>query len=132
MITGLRLIRFSENGILITASTGFGRRERMRRMYQSRLMNEHTDMLVEAILKLETREECYRLLEDLMTIREVEDLSQRMQVARLLTEKVTYTEITQKTGASSATIGRVNRALTYGADGYKLILRKLSCEEENK
>ena len=101
-------------------------------MYQSRLMNEHTDMLVEALLKLETREECYRLLEDLLTIREVEDLSQRMQVARLLTEKVTYTEITQKTGASSATIGRVNRALIYGADGYKMILKKLSDKEENK
>lgn len=101
-------------------------------MYQSRLMNEHTDMLVEALLKLETREECYRLLEDLLTIREVEDLSQRIQVARLLTEKATYTEITQKTGASSATIGRVNRALIYGADGYKLILRKLQDEDNEK
>lgn len=101
-------------------------------MYQSRLMNEHTDVLVEALLKLETREECYRLLEDLLTIREVEDLSQRMHVARLLTDKVTYTEITQKTGASSATIGRVNRALIYGADGYKLILEKLRDEEKAK
>lgn len=95
-------------------------------------MNEHTDVLVEALLKLETREECYRLLEDLLTIREVEDLSQRMHVARLLTDKVTYTEITQKTGASSATIGRVNRALIYGADGYKLILEKLRDEEKAK
>lgn len=94
-------------------------------MYESRMMNEQTDMLVEALLKLETREECYRLLEDLLTIREINDLSQRLQVARLLTEKVTYSEITQITGASSATIGRVNRALSYGADGYKMILGKL-------
>lgn len=101
-------------------------------MYTSRIMNEHTDMLVEAILKLETKEECYRLLEDLLTIREVEDLSQRIQVAKLLTDKVTYTEITQITGASSATIGRVNRALIYGADGYKMILQKLFDEEKDK
>ena len=101
-------------------------------MYTSRLMNENTDMLVEALLKLETREECYRLLEDLLTFREVEDLSQRIQVAKLLTDKVTYTEITQITGASSATIGRVNRALTYGADGYKTILGKMYNEDKEK
>ena len=95
-------------------------------MYESKMMNEQTDALVDALLKLETREECYRLLEDLLTIREINDLSQRLQVARLLTEKVTYSEITQITGASSATIGRVNRALSYGADGYKMILEKLS------
>lgn len=77
-------------------------------MYESRIMNERTDRLVDALLKLETREECYRLLEDLFTIREIEDLSQRIQVAELLSEKATYAEITQKTGASSATIGRVN------------------------
>lgn len=94
-------------------------------MYQSKFMNEHTDMLVEALLKMENKEECYRFLEDLLTIREMEDLSQRLQVAKLLTEKITYTDITQKTGASSATIGRVNRALMYGADGYKIVLNKL-------
>ncbi len=93
-------------------------------MYQSRIMNEQTDMLVNALLSLETREECYRLLEDLFTMREIEDITQRMQVAKLLTQGITYSEITQKTGASSATIGRVNRALTYGADGYKAILGK--------
>ncbi len=95
-------------------------------MYESRIMNERTDRLVDALLKLETREECYRLLEDLFTIREIEDLSQRIQVAELLSEKATYAEITQKTGASSATIGRVNRALTYGADGYRMILDRLN------
>lgn len=95
-------------------------------MYESKMRNEQTDMLADALIKLETREECYRLLEDLLTIREINDLSQRLQVARLLTEKVTYSEITQITGASSATIGRVNRALSYGADGYKMILEKLN------
>lgn len=99
-------------------------------MYRSRMMNEHTDMLVDALLRLETREECYRLLDDLLTIREIEDMSQRLQVAKLLTEKVTYAEITQATGASSATIGRVNRALTYGADGYKIALKKLEAAGE--
>ena len=101
-------------------------------MYTSRLMNEETDMLVDAILKLESREECYRLLEDLLTIREVNDLSQRIHVAKLLQDKVTYTEITQQTGASSATIGRVNRALVYGADGYKMILQKMTGEDTDK
>lgn len=101
-------------------------------MYTSRLMNEETDMLVDALLKLETREECYRLLEDLLTIREVTDFSQRIHVAKLLQDKVTYTEITQITGASSATIGRVNRALMYGADGYKMILQKLFCEGKDE
>ena len=101
-------------------------------MYTSRLMNEETDMLVDAILKLESREECYRLLEDLLTIREVNDLSQRIHVAKLLQDKVTYTEITQQTGASPATIGRVNRALVYGADGYKMILQKLTGEDTDK
>ncbi len=101
-------------------------------MYTSRLMNENTEMLVDALLKIQNKEECYRLLEDLLTFREVEDLSQRIHVAKLLTDKVTYTEITQITGASSATIGRVNRALMYGADGYKTILQRMYEEETEK
>lgn len=99
-------------------------------MYESRIMNERTDRLVDALLKLETREECYRLLEDLFTIREIEDLSQRFEVAELLNERVTYAEITQRTGASSATIGRVNRALTYGADGYRMIFERLNAARD--
>ena len=95
-------------------------------MYDPRFINEQTDMLADALLKLENREECYQFLEDLLTIRELTDLSQRLQVAKLLTEKVTYTDITQITGASSATIGRVNRALSYGANGYNIILKRLS------
>ena len=84
--------------------------------------NEQTDNLARAFLALGSMEDCYKLFEDLFTIREVQDLGQRLEVARLLFEKSTYSEIVAKTGASTATIGRVNRALNYGAGGYKLVL----------
>lgn len=85
-----------------------------------------TDHLVAALLCLENEEECYRLLEDLCTIREVQDLAQRLQVARMLKEKVTYNEIAAKTGVSTATISRVNRCLAYGAGGYEMVLERLA------
>ncbi|MBQ8963128.1 MAG: hypothetical protein IJ089_04950, partial [Clostridia bacterium] len=69
-------------------------------------------------------EDCYRLFEDLITNREIQDLSQRREVAQLLKSQATYTEIVEKTGVSTATIGRVNRALNYGAGGYQLVLEK--------
>ena len=94
-------------------------------MFTSRLQNERTDVLVRALLSLKSEEEVYRVLEDLLTIREVGELSQRLEVARLLREGVTYAEIAAKTGASSATIGRVNRCLSYGADGYRRVLELL-------
>ena len=94
-------------------------------MFTSRLQNERTDVLVRALLSLNNEEEVYRVLEDLLTIREVGELSQRLEVARLLREGVTYAEIAAKTGASSATIGRVNRCLSYGADGYRRVLELL-------
>ena len=94
-------------------------------MYTSRLKSERTDALVKALLALKSEEEAYRVLEDLLTIREVGELSQRLEVARLLREGVTYAEIAAKTGASSATIGRVNRCLSYGADGYRRVLELL-------
>lgn len=94
-------------------------------MFVSNLKNDQTDVLVRALLSLETEEECYRALEDLFTIREIRDLSQRLEVARLLREGVTYSEIVERTGVSTATIGRVNRCLSYGAGGYKLIFEKL-------
>ena len=84
--------------------------------------NEQTDNLARAFLALGSMEDCYKLFEDLFTIREVQDLGQRLEVARLLFEKSTYSEIVAKTGASTATIGRVNRALNYDAGGYKLVL----------
>ena len=94
-------------------------------MSNDKLRSPHTDRLVDALLLLENREECYQLLEDLLTIREIQDLAQRLEVARLLTAKVTYNEIAHKTGVSTATISRVNRSLSYGAGGYQRILDKL-------
>ena len=75
-------------------------------MADSKLKNRQTDLLVRALLSLETEEQCYQLLEDLLTIREVRDLSQRLEVAQMLKNKVTYTEIVASTGVSTATIGR--------------------------
>ena len=99
-------------------------------MADSKLKNKQTDLLVRALLSLENEEQCYQLLEDLLTIREVRDLSQRLEVAQMLKNKVTYTEIVASTGASTATIGRVNRCLTYGAGGYEYVLNKLEPSEE--
>jgi TrpR-related protein YerC/YecD len=88
----------------------------------------HTDevtRLFEAILTLKDVNECYTFFEDACTINELLSISQRFEVARMLMEKKTYLEISKKTGASTATISRVNRALTYGNDGYELVLKRL-------
>ena len=94
-------------------------------MFSSRLQNEQADNLARAFLTLESDEDCYRLFEDLFTIREIQDLSQRLEVAQLLKSQATYTEIVEKTGVSTATIGRVNRALNYGAGGYQQVLERM-------
>ncbi len=94
-----------------------------------KLKDEQTDRLFEAILALETVEECYNFFEDLGTISEIKAFAQRFAVAQMLTEKKTYREIHEKTGASEATISRVNRALNYGADGYRLALSRLKEKE---
>ena len=85
-----------------------------------------TDLLVRAFLSLKTEEECKAFLEDLLTTREVLDLSQRLLVARLLDRQLVYSEIAKETGASSATISRVNRCYTYGAGGYTTILPRIA------
>ena len=95
-------------------------------MFTSRLKSALADNLAQAILALQTEEDCYKLFEDLFTIREIQDLSQRLEVARLLRTNSTYTEIVEKTGVSTATIGRVNRALNYGAGGYQLVLERIA------
>lgn len=100
-------------------------------MTESRLKSPQTDLLVKALMSLESEDECYRLMEDLLTMREVRDLSQRLEVAMLLRDKVTYNEIVEKTGVSTATIGRVNRALTYGAGGYAKVIERLTAKDEN-
>ena len=86
---------------------------------------EGSAMLVQAILALKTEEECRAFLEDLMTGKEIQDCSQRILVASLLREKLVYSRIAQATGASSATISRVNRCCTYGAGGYKVVLERI-------
>ncbi|WP_053955897.1 YerC/YecD family TrpR-related protein [Inediibacterium massiliense] len=93
--------------------------------YESKLKSSFVDELFEAILLLENTEECYRFFEDICTIKEIQALSQRLKVAKLLREKKTYNEIEEITGASTATISRINRCLTYGADGYNIILDRL-------
>lgn len=90
-----------------------------------KIHTDAVDQLFDAILSLKNREECYRFFEDVCTINELLSLSQRFEVAKMLREKKTYLEISEKTGASTATISRVNRSLTYGNDGYEMVFRRL-------
>ena len=83
------------------------------------------DLLYRAVLSLKNPEECRAFFEDLCTVAELKAMSQRLEVAQLLDEGLIYNDILQRTGASSATISRVNRALQYGADGYKTILPRV-------
>ena len=99
-------------------------------MFESRLKSEQADLLARAFLALESMEDCYRLFEDLFTIREVQDLSSRMEIAMMLRDRITYNEIVEKTGASTATIGRVTRALNYGAGGYERVIERLKGQED--
>lgn len=95
---------------------------------------EGASLLVRAMLSLRNEAECRAFLEDLMTGREIQDCGQRLLVARLLRENMVYSRIAQATGASSATISRVNRCCTYGAGGYQIVLDRLAGEspEERK
>lgn len=90
-----------------------------------KLKSEAVDALFDAILSLKDRDECYKFFEDLCTVNELLSLSQRFDVAAMLREHKTYLEIADKTGASTATISRVNRSLNYGNDGYELILARM-------
>jgi TrpR-related protein YerC/YecD len=98
--------------------------------YESKLKDPFTDALFEAVLQLRTVEECYRFFEDLCTIKEIQSISQRLAVAQMLKTGKTYTEIEKMTGASTATISRVNRCLQYGAEGYQLILKRMTAWQE--
>lgn len=89
-----------------------------------KIKTESVDSLFDAILTLETREECYSFFEDLCTVNELLSLSQRFEVASMLQEHKTYLEIAEQTGASTATISRVNRSLNYGNDGYELVFQR--------
>ena len=87
--------------------------------------NKGYELLVRAIVAIENKEECGAFLEDLMTRKELDDITQRLEVAKMLSEQTVYNKIVDETGASTATISRVNRAYLYGAGGYKKLFEKL-------
>lgn len=91
-----------------------------------KVRTEAVDFLFDAILTLKNREECYTFFEDVATINELLSLSQRFEVAHMLREQKTYLDIAEKTGASTATISRVNRSLNYGKDGYDMVFARLA------
>ncbi len=94
-------------------------------MSESKLRTKEADELFEAILMLKDVEECYQFFTDICTAREIQSISQRLHVAKLLKIRKTYSVIEEETGASTATISRVNRSLNYGEGGYDLVLEKL-------
>lgn len=100
--------------------------------YSSKIQDESMDALFDAILSLENKEECYRFFEDICTIKELKAISQRLEVVKLLVSDQTYHAIEKQTGASTATISRINRALHYGADGYHLVLKRLGYLDDEK
>lgn len=95
----------------------------------NKLKDGNVDFLFKAILSLDTMEECYDFFEDLCTVQELKALAQRIVVAKMLSDKRVYTDIVNETGASTATISRVNRSLHYGCDGYDKIFSRI---EEQK
>ena len=97
-----------------------------------KLQTPEVDHLFDAVLTLKNREECYKLFSDVCTIKELLAMAQRYEVAMMLTKKMTYLDIADKTGASTATISRVNRSLTYGEDGYMLVFDRLGVLENTK
>lgn len=98
--------------------------------YDSKFKREDIDEFFKAVLLLENEEDCYRFFEDICTINEIHAIAQRLQVAKLLSENKTYSEIENITKASTATISRINKCLVYGADGYKTILERMASSEK--
>lgn len=91
----------------------------------SKIKDKSVDLLFQAVLSLKTVEECYDFFEDLCTVPEIKAMSQRLTVAHMLRSKCVYSDIVAKTGASTATISRVNRSLNYGCDGYEIVFKRL-------
>lgn len=108
-----------------------GQHELLRRENQDmnkKIKTDAVDHLFDAVLTLKNPEECYKFFEDVCTINELLSLSQRYEVAKMLREGKTYLEIADKTGASTATISRVNRSLNYGSDGYDMVFARLQVD----
>ncbi len=98
----------------------------------NRFKNDNIDFLVDCVLKLQSKQECYNFFEDLCTMPELKAISQRVVVAKMLTEGKVYKEIEEETGASTATISRVKRSLQYGAEGYDIIFERLGIQGNKK
>lgn len=98
-------------------------------MYRSKLESQQVENLFDAMMTLETKEDYYRFFEDLSTVNEIKALAQRMEVAKMLEDDRTYTDIANATGASTATISRVKRCLNYGSDGYRLALDRIEAKK---
>lgn len=98
-------------------------------MQIDKLRGKELDQLFEAILSLNDIEECYRFFDDLCTVNEIQSLAQRLEVARMLRDGLTYHKIESETGASTATISRVKRCLNYGNDAYQMTLDRLQTKE---
>ena len=97
-----------------------------------KIKTEAVDHLLDAILTLKDRNECYTFFEDICTVNELLSLSQRFEVAYMLRKQKTYLDIAEKTGASTATISRVNRSLNYGNDGYDMVFARIRQEDPKK
>lgn len=97
-----------------------------------KIKTDAVDSLFDAVLCLQSRKECYSFFEDLCTVNELLSLSQRFEVAAMLKDGKTYLEIAEKTGASTATISRVNRSLNYGNDGYELVFGRMEKKDVGK
>lgn len=97
-----------------------------------KIVNEDTEFLCKAILSLDSLEECYSFFDDICTVKEIHDMAQRLKVAYMLSKHEVYSDIVKETGASTATISRVNRALLYGSDGYKLVFEHLNENEQKE
>lgn len=94
------------------------------------IKTEAVKELFEAILTLENLDECFDFFEDVCTVNEVLSIAQRFSVAKMLKDKKTYLEVAKETGASTATISRVNRSLNYGNDGYEMVFARMNKTEE--
>ena len=99
-------------------------------IYGKKLKDKNTDLFFDAILHLKSVDECYDFFEDLCTVNELKSISQRIVVAKMLREKKVYSDIVDETGASTATVSRVNRSLQYGCGGYDLVFDRMNGEKE--
>ena len=104
--------------------------ERKRQFMNTKLQDKNIDFLFQAILSLRTTEECYKFFDDLCTVPELKAMSEGLAVAKMLSMKQVYSDIVAETGASTATISRVNRSLNYGSDGYELVFSRLDDKKQ--